>query len=170
MNDTWRTSAKGSGILFSAEAKAPRRARSFDMVLVCFGPTTPTRAGRLADASVDPTDARNDILGCVGRSDRSAQIIVTWPGSRGALLLPSPLRTTRKPFGLCRSSLSQGPLRSPVGRSAPPARYWSGASERDTPETAPAARLLSSALSPEPVGQTVSCGDTRGKSARFRVG
>ena len=23
-----------------------------------FGPTTPTRAGRLADASVDPTDAR----------------------------------------------------------------------------------------------------------------
>jgi hypothetical protein len=33
--------------------------------LVCtlarFGPTTPTRARRLADASVDPTDARNDI-------------------------------------------------------------------------------------------------------------
>ena len=26
-----------------------------------FGPTTPTRAGRLADASVDPTDARNDV-------------------------------------------------------------------------------------------------------------
>jgi hypothetical protein len=25
----------------------------------CFGPTTPTRAGRLADASVDPTEARN---------------------------------------------------------------------------------------------------------------
>src|SRR5208282_5638319 len=38
------------------------------------------------------------------------------PGSRGALLLPSPLRTTRKPFGLCRSSLSQGPSRNPVGR------------------------------------------------------
>ena len=38
-----------------------------------------------------------------------------WPGSRGALLLPSPLRTARKPFGLCRSSLSQGPSRSPVG-------------------------------------------------------
>src|SRR5271157_1153955 len=37
------------------------------------------------------------------------------PGSRGALLLPSPLRTTRKPFGLCRSSLSQGSLRNPVG-------------------------------------------------------
>jgi hypothetical protein len=34
-------------------------------------PTTPTRAGRLADASVDPTYARNDILGCFGRSDRS---------------------------------------------------------------------------------------------------
>jgi hypothetical protein len=26
----------------------------------CFGPTTPTRAGRLADASVDPTEARKD--------------------------------------------------------------------------------------------------------------
>jgi hypothetical protein len=37
------------------------------------GPTTPTRAGRLADASVDPTDARNDIVGCFGRSDRRAQ-------------------------------------------------------------------------------------------------
>jgi hypothetical protein len=32
------------------------------------GPTTPTRAGRLADASVDHTAARNDILGCFGRS------------------------------------------------------------------------------------------------------
>ena len=39
------------------------------------------------------------------------------PGSRGALLLPSPLRTARKPFGLCRSSLSQGPSRDPVGRA-----------------------------------------------------
>jgi hypothetical protein len=39
------------------------------------------------------------------------------PGSRGALLLPSPLRTARKPFGLCRSSLSQGPLRDPVGQA-----------------------------------------------------
>jgi hypothetical protein len=33
------------------------------------GPTTPTRARRLADASVDPTEARNDILVCSGRSD-----------------------------------------------------------------------------------------------------
>ena len=55
------------------------------------------------------------------------------------------------------------------GTSAPPARYWSGADERNTPETAPAGKLLSSALSPKPVVQTVSCGDTRGKSARFRV-
>ena len=39
------------------------------------------------------------------------------PGSRGALLLPSPLRTARKPFGLCRSSLSQGPSRDPVGQT-----------------------------------------------------
>src|SRR5262249_10472321 len=37
-----------------------------------FGPTTPTRARRPLRASVDPTDARNDILGCFGRSDRSA--------------------------------------------------------------------------------------------------
>jgi hypothetical protein len=34
---------------------------------------TPTRAGRLADASVDPTEARNNFVGCFGRSDRSAQ-------------------------------------------------------------------------------------------------
>jgi hypothetical protein len=36
------------------------------------GPTTPTRAGRLADASVDPTDARKATVRCFGRSDRSA--------------------------------------------------------------------------------------------------
>jgi hypothetical protein len=55
-----------------------------------------------------------------GDSDdsRVAPGITPWrPGSRGALLLPSPLRTTRKPFGLCRSSLSQGPSRNPVGRT-----------------------------------------------------
>jgi hypothetical protein len=28
--------------------------------LARFGPTTPTRARRLADASVDPTEARNE--------------------------------------------------------------------------------------------------------------
>ena len=33
------------------------------------------------------------------------------------MLLPSPLRTARKPFGLCRSSLSQGPSRNPVGQA-----------------------------------------------------
>jgi hypothetical protein len=38
-------------------------------------------------------------------------------GSQGALLLPSPLTTTRKPFGFCRSSLSQGPLRTPVAQA-----------------------------------------------------
>jgi hypothetical protein len=27
-------------------------------MLTCFGPTTPTRAGRLVDASVDPTEVR----------------------------------------------------------------------------------------------------------------
>src|SRR5271157_2017496 len=56
------------------------------------------------------------------------------------------------------------------GAGAPPARYWSGADERYTPETAPAGKLPSSALPPKPVAQTVSCGDTRGKSARFRGG
>jgi hypothetical protein len=34
----------------------------------CFGPPTPTRARRPFDASVDPTEARNDILGCFGQS------------------------------------------------------------------------------------------------------
>jgi hypothetical protein len=29
--------------------------------------------GYFSDASVDPTEARNDILGCFGRSHRSAQ-------------------------------------------------------------------------------------------------
>jgi hypothetical protein len=37
------------------------------------GPTTPTRARRPFDASVDQTEARNDVLGCFGRSDRRAQ-------------------------------------------------------------------------------------------------
>jgi hypothetical protein len=41
--------------------------------LARFGPTTPTRARRSLAASVDPTDARNEILGCFGRSDRRAQ-------------------------------------------------------------------------------------------------
>ena len=31
----------------------------FGASATCFGPTTPTRAGKLADASVDPTEARN---------------------------------------------------------------------------------------------------------------
>jgi len=35
------------------------------------GPTTPTRAGRLADASVDPTEARKATVRRFGRSDRS---------------------------------------------------------------------------------------------------
>src|SRR5262249_34146456 len=41
--------------------------------LARFGPTTPTRAGRLADASVDPTEARKAAVRRFGRSDRSAQ-------------------------------------------------------------------------------------------------
>ena len=92
------------------------------------------------------------------------------PGSRGALLLPSPLRTTRKPFGLCRSSLSQGPSRSPVGRNRSTCTIlvwgWRASDAGDRTSS----KLPSSALSPKPVVQTVTCGDTRGKSARFRVG
>jgi hypothetical protein len=39
----------------------PGESPSLEAHLARFGPTTPTRAGRLADASVDPTDARNAI-------------------------------------------------------------------------------------------------------------
>jgi hypothetical protein len=39
-----------------------------------LGPTTPTRARRLADASVDPTEARKATVRRFGRSDRSAQL------------------------------------------------------------------------------------------------
>jgi hypothetical protein len=41
--------------------------------LARFGPTTPKRAGRLADTSVDPSDAGRAARRCFGRSDRSAQ-------------------------------------------------------------------------------------------------
>jgi hypothetical protein len=37
------------------------------------GPTTPKRAGRLADASVDPTEARKATVRRFGRSHRRAQ-------------------------------------------------------------------------------------------------
>ena len=49
----------------------------------CFGPPTPTRARRPFDASVDPTEARNDILGCFGQSDRPTR------ATRQALRFPS---------------------------------------------------------------------------------
>jgi hypothetical protein len=42
-------------------------------------PPTPTRAGRLADASVDPTEARKATVRRFGRSDRSAQRIGLGP-------------------------------------------------------------------------------------------
>jgi hypothetical protein len=41
--------------------------------LARVGPTTPTRARRLFDASVDPTDARKATVRRFGRSDRPAQ-------------------------------------------------------------------------------------------------
>jgi hypothetical protein len=40
--------------------------------LARFGPTTPTRATTSLAASVESTEARNDILGCFGRSDNTA--------------------------------------------------------------------------------------------------
>jgi hypothetical protein len=48
---------------------------------------TRTRARGLFDASVDPTDARNDILGCFGRSDDPTD-------ARGDILSPLPIRRT----------------------------------------------------------------------------
>ena len=44
-------------------------------VLVRVGPTTPTRAGRLVDASVDPTDARKSAALNVGREVDPASFI-----------------------------------------------------------------------------------------------
>jgi hypothetical protein len=62
---------------FSGRSPQPFRRRrriiGTDCRVACFGRTPPTRARRLADASVDQTEARNDILGCFGRSDRRAQ-------------------------------------------------------------------------------------------------
>jgi hypothetical protein len=43
----------------------------------------PKRATTSLASSVDHTEARNNILGCVGRSDRSAQAIVTCPPRTG---------------------------------------------------------------------------------------
>jgi hypothetical protein len=53
------------------------------------GPTTPTRAGRLYDASVDPTDARKATVRRFGRSDRRAQ------GDRSTLRLITTTRAAR---------------------------------------------------------------------------
>ena len=85
-------------------------------------------------------------------------------------MLPSPLRTTRKPFGLCRSSLSQGPSRNPVGAAHDlhdTGLELTSGTRRRPHQQASCRHLL---LPPKPVAQTVSCGDTRGKSARFREG
>jgi hypothetical protein len=58
----------------------------------CFGPTTPTRAGRLADASVDPTEARNDNLGCFGRSDEARNRPIVQPTGQTLLETLPPRR------------------------------------------------------------------------------
>jgi hypothetical protein len=73
-----------------AELRGPASHLSFSLARI--GPTTPKQLGAVTvhysmvasiqtrvkprghflDASVDPTEARNDILGCFGRSDRRA--------------------------------------------------------------------------------------------------
>jgi hypothetical protein len=96
------------------------------LLVARVGPTTPTRAGRLADASVDPTDARNDILGCFGRSDRSALRYidvnrirsVTRLSRRGKIPARQPGRTHRqelRPRPPCRKSLRRMTLASNTG-------------------------------------------------------
>ncbi len=68
------------------------------------------------------------------------------PGSRGALLLPSPPeRHVNLSVYAAQASLkvSRG---TRWGAGASPARYWSGADERYTPETAPAVKLPSHLL------------------------
>jgi hypothetical protein len=46
------------------------------------GPTTPKRAGRLADASVDPTDARN----APARGKPWTRVLVEVRGGQGAIV------------------------------------------------------------------------------------
>jgi hypothetical protein len=48
---------------FLGSLAATSELRAAEPNLACFGPTTPPRAGRLADASVDPTEARKRIVG-----------------------------------------------------------------------------------------------------------
>ena len=54
-----------------------------DRCVARVGPTTPTRAGRLFDASVDHTDARNSRLMNVAQegTDRSGGMPALWRGS-----------------------------------------------------------------------------------------
>jgi hypothetical protein len=72
----------------------------------CFGPTTPTRAGRLADASVDPTEARDAL---------ALETLLRRPEGATCLLNP-PEVAPRTPSGslearvlLCRRMTLSGP-------------------------------------------------------------
>jgi hypothetical protein len=56
----------------SANSQRSKFSRSTTAELAHIGPTTPKPVDPSEGASVDPTEARNDILGCFGRSDRSA--------------------------------------------------------------------------------------------------
>ena len=81
------------------------------------------------------------------QSGSGEALLLPRPGSRGALLLPSPLRTARKPFGLCRSSLSQGPSRDPVGhrRSTCTILVWGRRAEHAGDRTSSEAAVICSA-------------------------
>jgi hypothetical protein len=70
------------------------------------GPTIPTRAGRLADASVDPIDGRKVTVRRFGRSDRRAQ------GDRPTLRSIRPTRAAPELKGVLR-------VRPPACRAGP---------------------------------------------------
>jgi hypothetical protein len=71
-----------------------------------FGPTTPTRARRLADASVDPTDARNFAICCGGLISGAAHADAELRGHEA----PLP-RHDRPPAGTCADGESSGASR-----------------------------------------------------------
>ena len=60
-----------------------------------------------------------------------------------AEMLENPARRRRAYRPMHASSLSQGSSRNPVGQAHHLHAYWSGADERNMPETAPAGKLLS---------------------------
>jgi hypothetical protein len=62
-----------SGNRVFVDSFAPKCGLGAEATLARVGPTTPTRAGRLADASVDPTEARNSQYNAVKKRFRMDQ-------------------------------------------------------------------------------------------------